>query len=146
MLTYRLPSEGNAAADIHRHAGALIPGYDTSLRTREEYHRFYATRVMVDGPVWGAFDGDELRGHVALLSGWIDHIYVDPPHHGKGIGSALVRRAQREQTELRLYTFQANVRARALYERHGFTVEELTDGERNEEKMPDVTYWWRHDC
>ena len=31
-------------------------------------------------------------------------------------------------------------RARALYERHGFLIEELTDGARNEEKMPDVTY------
>jgi ribosomal protein S18 acetylase RimI-like enzyme len=144
-LAYRLlvPSEGNAAADLHRIAGALIPGYDTTLHTVEEHHRFYAERVMVDGPVWGAFEGDVLRGHIALLPGWIDHLYVDPAVHGKGIGSALVAIAQREQDELRLYTFQANTRARRLYERHGFIVEELTDGQRNEEKMPDVTYHWR---
>ncbi|MDZ4776389.1 MAG: GNAT family N-acetyltransferase [Alphaproteobacteria bacterium] len=145
MLSYRLlrPSESNAAAELHRSAGALIPGYDTSLHTLEEHHRFYAEKVMVDGPVWGAFDGDILRGHVALLPGWIDHLYVDPAYHGQGIGSAIVLLAQREQDELRLYTFQANARARRLYERHGFVVEELTDGARNEEKMPDVTYHWR---
>ena len=135
--------EGAAAAELHRRAGALIPGYDTTLHSVEEFAEFYRDRVMVDGPVWGAFEGDLLRGHVALLPGWIDHLYVDPDVHGQGIGSALVRLAQQEQSELRLYTFQANARARALYERHGFTVEELTDGQRNEEKMPDVTYFWR---
>jgi len=145
MITLRRlrPDEGTAAADLHRRGGALIPGYDTSLHTAEDYVVFYRDKVMVDGPVWGAFEGDVLRGHVALLPGWIDHLYVDPDCHGRGIGSALVRLAQGQQDELRLYTFQSNARARALYERHGFVIEELTDGARNEEKMPDVTYVWR---
>ena len=144
-MEFRLlvPAEARAAADIHRVAGALIPGYDTTIHTPEDYVRFYETEVLINGPVWGAFEGAVLRGHVALLPGWIDHLYVDPPFHGQGIGGALVTLAQREQDELRLYTFQSNTRARALYERHGFTVEELTDGARNEEKMPDVTYHWR---
>lgn len=144
-LAYRrlAPSDAHAAADLHRIAGALIPGYDTTLHTVDEYHRLYANRVLVDGPVWGAFAGDVLRGHIALLPGWIDHLYVDPPFHGQGIGGALVEIAQREQDQLRLYTFQANTRARRLYERHGFVVEELTDGQRNDEKLPDVTYKWR---
>ncbi|CAN1512098.1 WecD Histone acetyltransferase HPA2 and related acetyltransferases [Caulobacteraceae bacterium] len=145
MITYRLLAshEGSAAAEIHRRAGALIPGYDTTLHSAEEFVAFYRNRVMIDGPVWGAFEGDQLRGHIALLPGWIDHLYVDPDFHGRGIGSALVGLAQREQSELRLYTFQSNLRAHALYERHGFTVEELTDGQRNEERMPDMTYVWR---
>ena len=136
-------TEARAAADLHRIAGALIPGYDTTLHTTEEYVAFYENEVLINGPVWGAFEGAILRGHVALLPGWIDHLYVDPPFHGRGIGGALVTLAQREQDELRLYTFQSNTRARALYERHGFVIEELTDGARNEEKMPDVTYHWR---
>jgi ribosomal protein S18 acetylase RimI-like enzyme len=135
--------EGDGAALLHRRAGALIPGYDTSLHSEDEFIAFYRERVMVEGPVWGAFEGDAFRGHLALLPGWIDHLYVDPDFHGRGIGGALVRLAQDQQDELRLYTFQSNVRARALYERYGFTIEELTDGARNEEKMPDVTYHWR---
>lgn len=144
-MEYRLlvPAEAHAAAEIHRIAGALIPGYDTTLHTPDEYRVFYAQEVLRNGPVWGAFDDGVLRGHVALRTGWIDHLYVDPVHHSRGIGSALVRLAQREQAELRLYTFQLNTRAQALYERHGFRVEELTDGQRNEEKMPDMTYHWR---
>lgn len=144
-MIYRLltQSDSGAAANLHRLAGALIPGYDTTLHTEEEYHCLYRDHVMLDGPVWGAVEGTMLRGHIALLPGWIDHLYVDPEHNGKGIGSALVSIAQREQSSLRLYTFQANVRARSFYERHGFIIEELTNGDRNEEKMPDVTYYWK---
>lgn len=145
MIIYRrlVSEEVSAAAQIHRRAGALIPGYDTTLHSEAEYVEFYRDRVMIDGPVWGAFEETRLLGHVALTPGWIDHLYVDPDFHGRGIGGDLVKLAQREQPELRLYTFQSNLRARALYERHGFMVEELTNGERNEEKMPDATYVWR---
>lgn len=132
-----------AAADLHRRAGALIPGYDPSLHSPDEFTAFYADEVLPAGPVWGLFDGDRLAGHVALLPGWIDHLYVEPALHGRGIGSRLVEIAQAEQAELRLYTFQSNVRARTLYERHGFVIEEMTDGARNEEKMPDMTYHWQ---
>ena len=144
-LTLRLLTldEAPAAADLHRRAGALIPGYDTSLHSAAEFVALYCERDLPGGPVWGAFEGNRLLGHVALLPGWIDHLYVEPAVHGRGIGSRLVRHAQSEQPELRLYTFQSNARARALYERHGFTIEVLTDGTRNEEKMPDMTYHWQ---
>lgn len=144
-LTLRKLTRHDAAvaADLHRRAGALIPGYDTSLHSPDELTAFYQEKVLPAGPVWGLFDADRLTGHIALLPGWIDHLYVEPALHGRGIGSRLVRLAQTEQAELRLYTFQSNSRARALYERHGFIIEELTDGRRNEEKMPDMTYHWQ---
>lgn len=131
-----------AAAEIHRAAGALIPGYDTSLHSAEEFCTFYRDDVMKKDELWGAFDGEALRGFVALLPGWVDHLYIDPVLHRHGIGSQLLRLAQQKQSELRLYTFQSNVKARAFYERHGFEIEDMTDGERNEEKMPDITYCW----
>uniref|UniRef100_B0SVB5 GCN5-related N-acetyltransferase n=1 Tax=Caulobacter sp. (strain K31) TaxID=366602 RepID=B0SVB5_CAUSK len=145
MIALRLLTfdESDAAARLHRRAGALIPDYDTSLHSEGEFLAFYRDKVMVQGPIWGAFDDGVLRGHLALLPGWIDHLYVEPAFHGRGVGGALVRLAQREQDELRLHTFQSNIRARALYERYGFRIEELTNGQRNEEKMPDVTYHWR---
>lgn len=144
-MEYRLlvPAEAHTAADIHRRAGATMPGYDTTLHTPDEYRAFYEERVLPGGPVWGAFEDGVLRGHIALLPGWIEHLYIDPGHHRHGIGRALVHLAQREQHELRLYTFQSNAPARALYEQCGFTAEEFTDGARNEEKMPDVRYHWR---
>ena len=65
-----------------------------------------------------------------------------PALHRRGIGTSLLQLAQEAQAELRLYTFQSNKNARAFYERHGFLIEEMTNGERNEEKMPDITYRW----
>ncbi len=132
----------DAAADLHRTAGALIPGYDTGLHSAADYRAFYRNDVLQKGEVWGAFEGQDLRGFVALLPGWIDHLYVDPPAHRRGIGSALIALAQSRQAQLRLYTFQSNVVARAFYESHGFNIEEMTDGQRNEEKLPDLTYLW----
>lgn len=136
-------SETGQAAEIHRRAGALIPGYDTTLHSPDEFAVFYRKEVFPAGPLWGAFAAGRLIGHLALLPGWIDHLYVEPEWHGRKIGSALVLLAQREQGELRLYTFQSNTRARDFYKQHGFVLEELTDGSRNEEKMPDCTYHWR---
>ena len=132
-----------AAARLHREAGALIPGYDTSLHTPEEDLAFHRDTVIPSGDAWGAFADGRMLGFIALLPGWIDHLYVQPDLHRRGIGSALVRFAQARQSELRLYTFQSNANARAFYERHGFGIEELTDGMRNEERMPDITYFWR---
>ncbi|HEY1625475.1 MAG TPA: MmcQ/YjbR family DNA-binding protein [Streptosporangiaceae bacterium] len=43
---------------------------------------------------------------------------------------------------LQLWTFESNVRARRFYARHGFTVEERTDGSGNEERAPDMRYVW----
>ena len=130
------------AANLHRVAGAFIPGYDTTLHSAEEYNILYRDEIIIKDESWGVFDGSRLQGFIALLPGWIDHLYVDPTIHRTGIGSSLVRLAQEKQSELRLYTFQANVNARAFYEKLGFIIEELTDGERNEEKMPDITYLW----
>ena len=130
------------AAMLHRMAGAQIPGYDTTLHSADEFRGFYRDEVMINDELWGVFDGGRLQGFIALLPGWIDHLYVDPAVRRAGIGSALVRLAQKQQSELRLYTFQSNANARAFYEKHGFVIEELTDGARNEEKMPDITYKW----
>lgn len=120
-----------------------MPGYDTSLRTAAEFVALYRDEVLVEQDVWGGFDHQRLVGFLALKRGWIDHLYVEPDRFGQGIGGGLVRLAQREQEELRLHTFQSNILARALYKSHGFVIEEETDGTRNEERMPDLTYRWR---
>lgn len=82
------------------------------------------------------------RGFLALTPRWINHLYVEPRYHGRGIGSALVTHAKSLQPELQLWTFQANATARRFYETHGFTAVEITDGRTNEECTADVRYVW----
>ncbi len=44
---------------------------------------------------------------------------------------------------IQFWVFQQNERARRFYEAHGAVAVEFTDGERNEERTPDVGYAWK---
>ena len=74
---------------------------------------------------------------------WVTQLYVAPGHTGMGIGQRLLDRMLAEAAAggvLRLWTFQRNAGARRFYERNGFVAIELTDGNGNEEREPDVRY------
>ena len=74
-------------------------------------------------------------------AGLISHIFVDPKHQHQGIGRLLLRDAlARFPRPLELWCFEANSRARALYETEGFVAAERTDGSNNDEKLPDIRY------
>jgi len=72
---------------------------------------------------------------------WITQLFLVPDHVGRGLGSRLLKHALKQLgSPVRLYTFQANVRARRFYERHGFRAIAFGDGSANEERCPDVLY------
>ena len=144
MVELRLlrADETDAAARQHRAAGALIPGFDPWLHSEAETCDFYRG-VLARGPIWGAFEDGRLVGHLALEPGWIEHLYVEPSRHGEGIGRTLVELAKREQDELELHTYQANERARRLYERAGFVAEEYGFDPEHGDRVPNVRYRWR---
>ena len=144
MPEFRLlrADETDAAARQHRAAGALIPGFDPTLHSEAETCDFYRA-VFAKGPIWGAFDGDLLVGHLALEPGWIEHLYVEPARQSEGIGRALVALAQGQQDDLQLWTYRANARARGLYEAAGFVAEEFGFDPEHEDRVPNVRYRWR---
>ena len=92
--------------------------------------------------LWGAFDRDILTGLIAFHDDWIEQLYVLPAVQGQGIGTALLKVAQRASARLQLWTFQRNARARQFYEARGFVLVEQTDGSSNEENEPDARYLW----
>lgn len=84
-----------------------------------------------------------LLGILVLDGGWIDQLYVDPAHTGRGVGGVLLETAKRERPGgLHLWTFVSNLRAQRFYERHGFVAVQHTDGSANEEHAPDIQYAW----
>lgn len=87
-------------------------------------------------------DGNPV-GFAALQEDWLDHLYVDPAAQGQGVGEALLAETKRRRSELRLRVFEQNTRARAFYERHGFTLVSASDGSENEEHLPDVHLCWK---
>ena len=82
-------------------------------------------------------------GFLALQGQQIPALYLAAAARGRGIGRELLDAAKDQSPNLSLWTFQANARARKFYMREGFREVELTDGARNEEKLPDVRCVWQ---
>jgi putative acetyltransferase len=135
------PGEADAVAHV------LRASFDDSLPwlagryTPEQDRQFVKEHLFPACEVWGAF-APELVGVIALQPSWVDQLYVLPGRQGDGIGKALLGVAKKANTELSLWTFQRNASARSFYERNGFVALEETDGQRNEEREPDVLYHW----
>ena len=126
-----------------RSRAASAPDVPAPVHTDEEVRAWFATIVLATSEVWVADVDSTVVAMLVLKDNWIDQLYVDPSYTGRGVGTDLVSFAKRRRPhELRLWTFQANQRARRFYERHGFVPVETTEGD-NEEGAPDVRYEWR---
>jgi GNAT superfamily N-acetyltransferase len=94
--------------------------------------------------IWVEDEAGIVTGFTGMKSDTLTHLYVDPEHQGRGIGSALLEHAKSRRPErLELWVFQKNDGARRFYERHGFRLVRLTDGADNMEREPDALYEWR---
>ncbi len=97
-----------------RHGGLISGDFSDLARV---YGRFGA---LWRGPLLDLMDRQLKDGQLLL-----DGIFVDQDVRGMGIGSALIdavvsEARERGLTEVRLSVVDTNLRARALYERHGF--------------------------
>lgn len=113
------------------------------VHTPEEDLGFFSGTMLPNQTVWVIEDPHgAVIAYAAGVEGWLNHLFVHPDAQGQGHGSRLLEVFRQGET-LQLWTFQGNVKARAFYEWKGFTAVELTDGEGNDEKLPDVRYEWR---
>lgn len=112
------------------------------LHTPEEDLAFFAERVLPEQTVLVFEREGEAAGFIAFADGWVHHLYIAPEHWMNGCGSALLYRAKAAAAQLELWAFQGNARARRFYAKHGFAEVELTDGDGNQEKTPDVRLLW----
>jgi GNAT superfamily N-acetyltransferase len=134
----------DAAALVHRAAFDDALPWLAGLHTPAEDRRYFRERVFPACEVWGAFDDAVLAALVAFREGWIDQLYVLPAYQGRGVGTDLLRVAQKSSARLQLWTFQRNARARRFYEARSFVRVRETDGARNDEQEPDALYLWTH--
>jgi chorismate mutase/GNAT superfamily N-acetyltransferase len=145
VLRPAVPEEAGRLSEIYLaartagHQGLPPPAHDDAA-----VRAWWQRRVAAgDLEVWVAEAGGELVGLAALAEGWLDDLYVHPDHHGRGVGSALLRLVQGRRPEgFGLWVFAENHRARAFYARHGLVELELTGGEDNEEHVPDIRLTW----
>lgn len=125
--------------DTVRRALPFLP----ELHTPEEDRAFFRDRLYAEFDVWVAEHDQRFLGYIAFRAGFINHLFLAADQLGRGVGVQLLDLAKGDYAELALWTFQQNLRARAFYEKHGFVAERFTDGEDNEERLPDVYYVWR---
>ncbi|QHQ36092.1 GNAT family N-acetyltransferase [Algicella marina] len=134
------------AADIGECAAILREWIEETpwfprLYSREEDHVFL-TGMIGAGQV--RVSGAPAQGFMAREADYITSLYVRCGARGAGVGRALLNEAKAAEASLRLWTFAANRRARAFYEREGFRMARRTQGD-NAECLPDVEYVWRRE-
>jgi GNAT superfamily N-acetyltransferase len=138
-------ADADSAAELYlcarQHAVPQIP----PLAHPDDEVRQWMHRVLDEQEAWLAIAGDgTLLGLMILDGDWVEQLYLDPAWTGRGLGTRFIALAkQRRPGGLQLWTFASNVAAQRFYERHGFAIQERTDGSGNEEKAPDLRYVWR---
>jgi ribosomal protein S18 acetylase RimI-like enzyme len=133
-----------AVAELFIASQADALPFVAKLHTPDETRAFIANDVFRNCDMWVATEEGHIVGMMALAGTHLDHLYLMPGHYRRGIGTKLLAKARELSPEkLTLYAFQANARARAFYERHGFAAVEFGDGSGNEAGEPDVLYEWR---
>ncbi|MFI5859353.1 GNAT family N-acetyltransferase [Streptomyces parvulus] len=138
------------ADDAHAAAEVWLHSYAVALPTVRCAHddgdvRDWFARVLVPQyETWVAVAGNDVVGLLVLKGEELKQLYLAPEWRGRGLGDRFVALAKQQQPDgLSLWTFQVNGPARRFYQRHGFIEAERTDGQRNDEREPDVRYVWK---
>ena len=137
-------------ADAPAAADVWLRSYATALPTVQCAHddadvRDWFARVLVPQyKTWVAVVENTVVGVLVLKGAELKQLYLEPAWRGRGLGDRFMTLAKQQQPDgLSLWTFQVNGPARRFYQRHGFTEAERTDGQRNDEREPDVRYVWQ---
>jgi putative acetyltransferase len=69
---------------------------------------------------WVAEIGNEVKGFIALMGNEVGAIFLQPHCHGKGIGKALMDKAQELHGDLEVEVFKKNTIGRDFYSKYGF--------------------------
>jgi ribosomal protein S18 acetylase RimI-like enzyme len=136
--------EADVVAVWHRAgiaAYTFLPTWQAFTLERAQW--VFANIIRPHCAIWVATLDERVVAYLAMQGTYIDRLYVEPRAWRKGWGTQLVHFAkQLSPSGLELHTHQANVAARALYERHGFRAVKFGLSPAPE-SAPDVEYHWR---
>ncbi|GHE99163.1 hypothetical protein GCM10014715_64220 [Streptomyces spiralis] len=142
----RFAEEADAAviARIHMTSrSASMPYLPPQKRSHEQVTRWVQDVLLRRCRIWVAVRDAEIIGYAALDGDMLEHLYLRPAVRRQGVGTLLLDAVRRHSPDgVCLHVFQQNTEARAFYESHGFTVLDTSDGDRNMEKLPDMTLRW----
>lgn len=141
------PADSTAVAEVFLASRRRLVPCAPLAHSDDEVQAWVAGVLVPGGGCTVALAGGTHVGFVARSAtagvGWIDHLYVSPDWVAQGVGSRLLAHAlQKLPRPVRLFTFQANERARRFYAERGFVVLQAGDGSDNEERCPDLLLEW----
>jgi GNAT superfamily N-acetyltransferase len=138
------PRDSKALALVHSTAMKAAMPWLPAIHDLAETRDWMANEVLAKTQVCVADCDGAICGYASVSQGWLNHLYVSTEQQGQGVGSQLLEwTKQRSPSGFRFWTFQRNARARAFYEARGCRSVLFTDGAANEERMPDVMYFWK---
>jgi ribosomal protein S18 acetylase RimI-like enzyme len=136
------PGDTNEVADVYLSAISGMT-YLPQLYTDDETREFIRDVLLPNNEVWVAEGAEKLVGFAGFGDGSLRHMWVRTESQNEGVGTALLNVAKERCPDgLQLKVFQKNLGARRLYERNGFSLVELDDGDHNEEHEPEARYVW----
>lgn len=112
-----------------------------NARRRDE-DAWALAKLVARGKVQAWREAGRVRAFIARDGVRIHALYTEPQWRGRGAGARLVSDAMEAIERLELWTAQANADARRFYARLGFFEARLTNGEGNDEGVPDVLMKW----
>ena len=139
MIRRARPEDAEAVVQIFRESRAEAMPWLPVLHSPEEDVGFFRKALGREAYVFDL--DDDVAGFIVLRDGMLDALYVAPGLQERGVGSALLERAEEARPDgFRLWVFQENRRARGFYEARGCRLIRETDGAANEERTPDALY------
>jgi ribosomal protein S18 acetylase RimI-like enzyme len=134
-------ADAEGAADVFIAARATMTYLPHSHSEAET--RTFIGELVREEETWIAERDGKVVGVAVIDGGWLEHLYVHPSRFGAGTGTRLFQQlAAKHPKGFQLWVFQQNVAARRFYERLGCALVRLTDGDNNEEHLPDALYVW----
>ncbi len=113
------PDEGESAVEIWRRAVDATHGFlsEADRKAIDEMVSGFLPQV----PLWFAVNADDRPlAFMFIDQGHMEALFVDPAHHGKGIGAALVGHGLSLHPRMTTDVNEQNAQALGFYEKMGF--------------------------
>lgn len=108
---------------------AVLSSWEAATRLAHEFmtddfiaqERINVAEIYIPNTdTWVAEIEGLVQGFIALINNEVGAIFLQPAYHGKGVGKALMDKAQALHGELEVEVFKENLVGRAFYKRYGF--------------------------
>lgn len=108
---------------------AVLSAWETATRLAhsfmtdefiEQERKNVAEVYMPNTDTWVAVVDGEVKGFIALMGNEVGAIFLQPEYHGKGIGKALMDKAQEIHGDLEVVVAKENPIGRKFYSHYGF--------------------------